>query len=615
MRKLVLFFALMVASLSAFGQTTDQQLAQHYYDKGEFDKALLYYERLYEQDNSKFNFTRYLECLSATGDDKTAEKLLKKSVSKNRGDNEYVVLLAKFYEERNQIAKADNIYNDLIENLQPRSRSVIELYNLFKAQGKSDKAYETLVKGRKLLNKTYPLNFQFAEYYGSKGETEKMINEYLDLIDYHPSYANSIQRVLSAQVDFSKEDSEEYQLLKEALIHRTQKHPDEMTYAEMLTWLFIQRQNFSAALVHIKAMDKRSGAKGRQVYDFGAICVENKDFSAARRAFKYVVGLGEDSQYFMRAQSALLNVSFLEVTTRRNFSQQELDEIIADYTSVLDRFGKKRTTLSVVLELAHIEAFYAGRGQSAIELLNEALEFQGLTDVQRAEVKMELADIHVLHGDVWEASLLYMQVDKDFKYEAIGHEAKFKNARIFYYDGEFDFAQSQLDVLKQSTSKLIANDALKLSLLITDNFGLDSNYVAMSLFAQGDLLVEQHRYEEAYVLFDKIMSEFPAHSLSDEILLKKAYAMQLKGQWNEAIAQLERLLKFHDEDILADDALFQLGDIYQNHLMDNNKAAEYYRQILFEHKGSLYSAEARKRFRSLRSLTPKEEMELNSEGS
>ena len=608
MKKRILILVVFIFPLLVLGQTTDQQLAQHYYGKGEYDKALTYYDRLYQRDQSKFNFTRYLDCLTATGDDKTAEKLLKKAVNRNRGDQEYPILLAKFYEERNQADKANAIYDDLIEDMAPSSRSVIGLYNLFKAQSKSDKAYETLVKGRKLLKKSYPLNFQFAEYYGSLGQTEKMMDEYLDLIDYHPSYASSIQRVLSAQIDFSKEDSEEYQLLKAALIQRTQKNPDDLNYAEMLTWLFIQRQNFSAALVHIKAMDKRSDARGRQVYQFGGICVENKDFSVARKAFRYVVDLGEESNYFMRAQNALLNVSFLEVTTRRNFSQLELDEIIKNYTDVLNTYGKKRTTLSLILELAHIEAFYANRGESAIELLNEALEFQGLTDMQSAEVKMQLADIHVLHGDVWEASLLYMQVDKDFKYEPIGHEAKFKNARIFYYDGEFDFAQSQLDVLKQSTSKLIANDALKLSLLITDNFGLDSNYVAMSLFAQGDLLVEQHRYDEAFVLFDKIIKEFPAHSLADEILLKKAHAMQLKGQWSDAIGQLEKLLEYHGEDILADDALFQLGEIYQNHLMDNAKAAEYYRLILFEHKGSLYSAEARKRFKALRKDLPKSDL-------
>ena len=605
-----LLFCFILIAAQAWSQTTDQQLAQHYYSNGEYDKALMYYEKMYGSDESKFNLTRYVDCLEQTGDLKNAEKTLKKAASKNSRDQELSVLLASFYENHNEPDKATDIFNELIETLTASSIDIIDLYALFKSKSKPEMAFATLEKGRKLLKNSYPLNIQFADYYGSKGETEKMINEYLDMLDFHPAYMSSVQRILSAQVDFTEENSKEYDLLRTALIERTQKKPNDLNYSEMLTWLFIQRQNFPAALVHIKAIDKRSNAMGAMVNDFGSICIENKDYSTARNAYKYVVEVGEQGRYYMRAQSSLLNVSFLEVTTNRNFSQAELDEILMDYQNVLNRFGKKNTTLPVVLEMAHIQAFYSNKGTDAIALLNEALEFSGLTDMQSAQVKMLLADIHVLHGDIWEASLYYMQMDKEFKYEVIGQEAKFKNARIFYYDGEFDFAQSQLDVLKQSTSKLIANDALKLSLLITDNYGLDSNFTAMYNFAQADLFIEQHRYEEAFYLFDSILAEFPAHSLGDEILLKKAYALQLKGQWSLAIQNLEKIVKYHAQDILADDALFQLGDIYQNHLLDNVKAAEYYRIILFEHKGSLYTTEARKRFQELRPFLPKEEKDL-----
>ena len=604
------FIMICFVATVTWSQGTDQQLAQHYYNNGEFDKAVVYYEKLYGQDESKFNFTRYVECLTQTGDTKTAEKLLKKAVSKNKYDQEYSILLATFYEENNQPVQANEIYTDLIETLQPSSRDIIELYKTFKSRGNSEMAYATLVRGRKLLKNTYPLNIQFAEYYGSIGETEKMLGEYLDLLDYHPAYMSSVQRILSVQVDFSIEDSKEYELLKNALIERTQKNPGNLDYAEMLTWLFIQRQNFAAALVHVKAMDKRSNFEGGKVFDFGAICVENKDYSTARNAYKYVVDIGPDGRYFLYAQNALLNVSFLEVTTQRNFSQAELGEVLQDYSVVLQKYGKKRTTLPVIMEMTYIQAFYANQASKAITLLNEALELQGLTDVQLAEVKMQLADIHVLHGDIWEASLLYMQIDKAFKYETIGQEAKFKNARIFYYDGEFNFAQSQLDVLKQATSKLIANDALKLSLLITDNYGLDSNFTAMYNFAKADLLVEQHRYKEAFYLFDSILSEFPAHSLGDEILLRKSRAMQLQGEWGKAVSYLEELLKYHSMDILADDALFQLGEIYENHLFDKAKAAGFYRRILFEHKDSLYTSETRKRYQELREFLPTEDRTL-----
>lgn len=600
MKFILSLFILFFVNVALFSQDSDQQLAEHYYSQQEFDKALVYYQKLHDQNPNKFFFNRLIECLEATGDDKEVEKLLKKMVAKNAYDLDYPILLATFYENHNERAKADKIYGDLIDQMQPSSRDVIALFNAFKAQGKNELAFATLEKGRKLLKNTYPLNFQFAEYYGSMGQTQNMMNEYLDLLDYHPSYMSSLQRILSNQVDFTQEESEEFEILRTALIERTQKHPAETIYAEMLTWLFIQNGNFGAALVHVKALDKRTGAEGGLVYELGTICVENKDYTNARKCFQYVVDLGESGNFLIRGQNALLNVRFLEVTTLRNYSATELNETILAYEEAIARYGMKGSTVNLMTELAHIQAFYANQGQNAIDLLNKTLETQGLTDMQRAEVKMLLGDIHVLHGDVWEASLFYMQVDKDFKYEAIGHEAKFKNARIFYYDGEFDFAQSQLDVLKQSTSKLIANDALKLSLLITDNYGLDSNYIAMNWFANADLLIEQHQYQKAFVLFDSIIEVYPYHSLGDEILLKKARAMELQGNWNEAISFLEELLKFYSDDILADDALFLLGDIYENRLMNGEKAAEYYKIILFDYKGSLYTDESRRRFQKLR---------------
>ena len=596
-----------ISSFSFAQGETDQQLAQHYYSNGDFEKAKMYYAKIYDKDPSKFNFNRYFDCLNQTGDTKEAEKVLKKQSSANRYDIEYKVLLGQFYEDNKEIDKAQKIYDDLIDNLETDPASIIALYNAFKSKGRNDLAFSTIEKGRKLLKDGYPLHFQFAELYGAMGQTEKMIGEYLDLLDFQTSYASTIQTVLARQIDFTASESEEYDFLKNALLERIQKKPNESVYSEMLVWLFIQKKNFTGALVQVQAMDKRLGEQGRAVLELGKMCVENKEYETARKAFKYVTTLGDDKMYYYQAENALLNTRFLEVTTNRNYSAEELQTTISEYQTTLLRVGKKRSSIPLIIELSHIQAFYANQATEGISLLTEALLIPGITDMQKAELKMQLADIQVLHGDIWEASLLYMQIESELKFEPIGHEAKFKNARIFYYDGEFDFAQSQLGVLKESTSKLIANDALKLSILITDNFGLDSNYQAMTWFANGDLLIEQHRYTEAFILFDSIIATFPYHSLGDEILIRKSKAMQLQGDWTKAISFLEELLKYYKEDILADDALFQLGDIYENHLNDKEKASEFYKTLLFDFKGSLHSVEARKRYRSIRGDASDEE--------
>jgi tetratricopeptide (TPR) repeat protein len=595
-----LLIFLLLLSFQIFGQGNDAQLATAYYSRGEYEKAIIYCEKVYDGDPSKANFLRLLDCYNQTNALTEAEKLLKKQIKNHRFDYDYPVMLGQFYEENGQLEKANKVYDELIDELPNNASNVVSVFNSFRAEGKNDYALKTLEKGKKMLKDTYPLQLQFAELYGATGQTQKMMESYMDLLDKYPSYMNYVQNILGRQLDFSSADEKEYEYLKSVLLNKVQKEPDKTIYSEMLVWLFVQKKNFNAALMQVQALDRREASGGERVFELGKICRENKEYEVARKAFKYVRDLGPDTRLFYSAEMALLNTRYIEVTTNRNYEKAEIDSTINEYTETLNRLGNKPTIIPLILELAHIEAFYADKASSAISRLENTLKLPGSTSMQQAELKMKLADINVLNADVWQASLYYMQIDKDFKFEPIGQEAKFKNARIFYYDGEFNFAQSQLDVLKQSTTKLIANDAMDLSLLITENFGLDSNYEAMYWFAQGDLLVEQHKYSDAFVFFDSIQTKYDYHSLGDDILLKKSHAMQLQGKWLEAVQYLDELLKYYAFDILADDAVFQLGDIYENHLFDSEKAAEYYKKILFEYKGSLHTIEARKRFRALR---------------
>jgi tetratricopeptide (TPR) repeat protein len=599
MKYIIVLFSLFHC-LNVSAQTgTDQQLANFYFSAGEYEKALPYCQKVFNKDNNKANFMRYFDCLNYMGDDKQAEKILKKQISTDRNQLDYSILLGNFYETKDRTKEATKIYQNLVDDYAVSTLTISDLYKSFKASGKLDWALTTLEKGRKIFKSGYPLNMEFAEIYGLQQKKDKMIEEYFQFLDENSMNALVVQNALEERITFVPENPD-YELVKEKLIVKTQKKPTDYVYTEMLIWLFSQSKQFNAALIQAQALDKRQKAEGKRVYELGITCVQNKEYQIARKAFQYVVSLGDKGSMFYEAEFALLNTRYHEITQNRNYTIDELNAAISDYETTIQRVGKSRTTLRLIMELAEIKAFYANRSGDAQKLLEEALLIPGLTSIQQAEIKIALGDIFVIQNDIWSASILYMQVDRDFKYEPIGFEAKFKNARIFYYDGDFDFAQNQLDVLKQSTTKLIANDAMKLSLLITENYGLDSNYTAMSKFAQADLLIQQHQYEQAFSIFDSIIAEFPFHELSDEILLRKSLAMQNQGKWTEAISYLNQLLKYHSDQILADDAVFQLADIYENHLINLEKAMEYYKKILFDYKGSLYTNEARKRLRILR---------------
>jgi len=579
---------------------TDQQLANLYYNNGEYDKALGYFEKLISKQSTKFDLLRYVDCLEKTNNPKEAEKVLKKARSQSPGDLEYPILLGALYERTERTDQASKLYTELIKTAAVNGYQVTELSDLFRKKGNYEFALKTLEAGRKELKKSYPLNMQFAELYNAMGKPDEMIEEYFSLLEEYPNYRTNIEEMLSRQIDFGNDQNDNYTKLKEKLLQRIQKRPNETVYAEMLIWLFIQKKEFKSALVQAQALDKREKGGGSRVMDIAETFVENGDYTTARTAYKYVIDQGQESINFNRAYNSLLNVRYREITFQKKYDQAEIATAVSEYRAAIKLVGWNRNAVGIARELAVIQAYYGNDAKSAQELLDSCLVLPGLTDMQRAEIKMSLADVLVLSDDIWQASLYYMQVDTDFKFEPIGHEAKFKNARIFYYDGDFKFAQSQLDVLKQSTSRLIANDAMKLSILITDNLGLDSNYTAMNLFAKADLLLEQHQYEAAFGLYDTITAQFPYHGLADEMLLRKAQAMQQQGNWTQAVVYLEKIVSQYGEDILADDAIFQLGEIYELHLNDKEKAAEYYKKILFEYKGSLLTVEARKRFRALR---------------
>jgi tetratricopeptide (TPR) repeat protein len=585
------------------GQNSDEELANYYFNNGECDKALGYFDKVYEVNPTHLNFMRYLDCTRKERTKNDIIKLIKSQIKKDPGNIEYEVMLGQEYERQGDAKNADKTYRAIIDNMQPNSRSIVAIQRAFSKIGKYELALEVLQKGDKLLKGNYPLNIQFAEVYGDLGRTEEMIDQYLDLLIYSPSMISSLKRIMPRMIDFEKAESEAYNMLNKSLIKRIQKSPNELIYYEFLIWTLIQRNNFSAALIQAKALDKRMGDEGKEVYLLGKQSSFNKDYKTARKAFKYVVELGEGLPYYYSSQQLLLNTRFLEVTTKRDYTQEELEETIVEYKEALGRIGKKGSALSILHELAYIMAFYADKAPEAKVLLEEALNYPGGTDIRKAELKTLLADVLVILDDIWEASLLYMQVEKAFKFEPIGFEAKYKNARVFYYAGDFKWAQSQLDVLKGSTTKLIANDAMKLSIFITDNLGLDSNFLAMEKFARADLLMAQRKFEAAGHVLDSIEKSFPFHSLMDEILMRRAQAEEQQGHWKEALAFYEQVVEKYGFDIHGDEALLAIANIYEDYFNEKEKAADYYLRLMKEHRGSLFVTEARKRFRAIKDGT------------
>jgi TolA-binding protein len=270
------------------------------------------------------------------------------------------------------------------------------------------------------------------------------------------------------------------------------------------------------------------------------------------------------------------------------------------YKNLLKELGKNPSTMPLLQNLAHLQAFYLDKTDEAIDLLEEAIKIPNVQTKLQAQCKLELADIYLFSGEQWEATLLYSQVEKAFKNEPLGHEAKFRNAKLSFYIGEFGWAKTQLDILKAATSKLIANDAMELSLLISDNTDADSNTTALSMYSRADLLVYRNQYDTALIVLDSLEKDFPGHPIIDDVLFKKAEISMKEGHFDKAANYYSSIIKDYTFGLLGDDATFNLAKLYENQLNDKTKAQQLYQDLMTNYPGSLYVVEARKRFRALR---------------
>ncbi len=603
---------------SAFGQTDlDRKLAYQYFQNGEFDKALIYYKKLYDDRPTKSNYSYQYQCYLKLSQLEEAEKLTKKHLKRRSSELWLYVNLGNIYQLLEKPKKASQYYEKGIKGIDQKSTfsQVKALGTKFKDDGLLDYALKTYLRAQKVLaNHHAPYNTHVGEIYGLQGETEKMINQYIELLDVSDGYLITVQSLLNRAIDFEEDESKTEQL-RTVLLRKSQKAPDNVAYSEMLIWYFKQKKQFAAALIHVKAHDKRSNSNGKKLLDFGELCVNNKAYSTAIKAFDAVISYGPESLFEQRARSRKLNSMYLKISETSDWTENEVRNLANLYQSELSKLEFIGGATDLIWEKAEIHGYYLRESDSSVVILEGALAKGGLSKKNRAITKLKLAEFLTISGKVWDASLYYSQVEKDFKHDPLGHQAKFQNAKLSYYNGDFEWAQAQLDVLKASTSKLISNDAIELSVLISDNIWMDSTNAALIAFSKADLLVRQNKFEEANQVFDSLSTSIGFHALNDEILFKRYEMEFIQKNYSKAIEYLEAIIKDYADDILADNAHFKLAEMYELRLNQPGLATVHYREILFNYTGSLLVIEARKRFRRILKTLPEEQiekLELNS---
>jgi len=578
----------------------DEQLAQQFFEMREYDKAIVYFEKLYDKNQGLY-YTQYFKCLLATRDLKKAEKIAKKQLKNQPDVLSLYVDLGQVYEADSNETKANEQYNKAIKELSGELNQVMQLGKAFVAAKKYDYALEVYKKGRKENARSYPFHYEMADVYKAKGDMKAMINEYLDAIEYRETELSTVQILLQNSLGYDDEKGGfNHPVLKQELQKRLANDPDKGVLADFYIYILLQQKDFEGAFIQAKALDKRRKDDGYRIMELGKLCVSNEAYDIAQQCFDYVISKGKDNFNYQQACTEAANAQFEKIIRQQNNTPAELAELEQKLKNTIKEFGYSQFTTTVIHKLAVLQGFYLNKADEAVAMLNDVIQNPGIDKARVAELKLDLGDLLLITGDVWEASLTYSQVEKAFKFEPIGQEAKFRNAKVAYYMGDFKWAKSQLDVLKGATSKLIANDAMDLSLVISDAIGIDTNAVPLEMFASADLLLLQHKTAEALARMDSINILFDNHSLADDIYFKKGQIFLKQGKNKEALEALQRVVDVYGEEIYGDDAMFKVAEIYHYKMQDLEKAKSMYQDFINKYPASVFTVEARKRFRKLR---------------
>jgi tetratricopeptide (TPR) repeat protein len=606
-------------------------IANEYLSKGEKAKALGTYQQLAKKfENISAIHQNYLNLMLDMANFKQAEEYVEKIIRKDDRLT-YRLDLGIVYVRSGDLTKADKYLKSIIKNAADDTYKIKNISDYLASHNLLEYGTYALQQARITAQSDQLFTLELANLYRLQGKRDEMVQEYLNYVTQTPANTAYIKNLM--QVLLTK--PEELESLERLLTERVQKSQDSEVYIDLLIWTNLQQKNFYGAFIQSRAYDKRFKKENSKALEIGQIALNNKDYNNADKAFTFVMKEFANTQNYLPAQLGLIKSR--EAKVKRNYpvNKDSVRFLILEYGKFRARYPDHPSAHEAKLSEALLYGYFLNQLDSSVIVINQLIAEPKATAQLRNQAKIELGDIYLLKEEPWEATLLYSQVEKSQRETPLGYDAKLRNAKLSYYKGDFKLAQEHLDILKQATTKEIANDAIDLSMRIKENTTFDTTGISLRQFAHIELLLYQNKIEAAqkqltnfgngkvlvkqaeaflYGLIDVntlietegeyIWVTLPAgmtnRTIQDDFYLLQANLKMKQGKFDESIMFLEKILKEFPDDVLADDAYFMEGDIYETQLKNKDKAMEIFREFLNKFPGSVYAAEARKRFRNLR---------------
>jgi tetratricopeptide (TPR) repeat protein len=603
--KACLLITLCLYSQNVFSQDhAEIQLANEYVLKGDRKKAIeLYRDLVKDDDNVPLVHNNYLNVMLDAGAFDEALAYLKKIQKRDPENILYKLDVGFVYVRSGDLPKADKHFKDVINETKASVHMIKMVSDYLSAKSLIDYGIQALIESRDFLGNPYLFCLDLAMLYRIQGKEDKMVQEYLTYVTQNSANIQYVKNVMQALLT----KPEELESLERLLYDKVQQFPDVEVYTDLLIWVTMQQKNFYASFIQARAYDKRYKKDGEKSMEVARVALDNDDYDNASKIYRYVIREYENSPNNLLARVGLIRAREAKIKKTYPVSADSVKTLIRDYKRFIDRYPDNNNSLDAQRNQALLFANYLDQKDSAILILNRLISNPRASLYLKSKAKLDLGDIYLIKNEPWESTLLYSQVEKTQKENPVGYEAKLKNAKLSYFKGDFRLAQEHLDILKQATTREIANDAMSLSMLIKENIAFDSAGEALKHYAAIEQLLYQNKIDKALEKIQKLKqgigdsaATFSNHGILDDVYWLESTIRMKRGEFTESLAILQKILDEYGNDILADDAYFMQGEIYDRQLKNKEKAMEIYREFLNRYPGSVFAAEARKRYRLLR---------------
>lgn len=603
-RKAVFLIPFLLTSLALSAQNHGEiQLANEYLLKGDKKKAVELYKDLSKSDaNVPLIHNNYINLLLDLGSYEEAHAYLKKILRRDPENMQYKLDVGLVYVRSGDLSKADRYLRDIIGEVKSNVQLSKIMSDYLAARSLTEYSILTLNESRSFLGNPYLFCLDLAMLYRIQGQQDKMVQEYLSYVTQSSANIQYVKNVMQALLT----KPEELESLERLLYDKVQKNPDVEVYSDLLIWVTMQQKNFYASFIQARAYDKRYKKEGEKSMEVAKVALDNQDYENASKIYRYVIREYSGTSNHLLARLGLIRTREARVKGSFPVNIDSVKTLIDDYHKFIEKYPDNANSLEATRNEALLFANFLDQKDSSIQILNKLILNPRASLYLKSKAKLDLGDIYLIKGEPWESTLLYSQVEKTQKENPVGYEAKLKNAKLSYYKGDFRLSQEHLDILKEATTREIANDAMELSMRIKENIAFDSVGEALKQYAAVELLLYQNKQNEALEKIKNLKQgstgtvTFSNQSILDDVYWLEANMRMKRGEFDEAIGLLQKILTEYPDDVLSDDAYFLQAEIYERQLKNKAKAMEIYREFLNKYPGSVFAAEARKRFRTLR---------------